>query len=227
MLIEIATGIYLIPARGGNFYLAATESDCIVVDAGMPGRAEMLFGVMGQLGWPLTAISHVLITHADIDHVGSLAAIVAASGATVIAAAPTAEHIQAGTMPKHMPAPIQFVIERFMRYDAVSAAQIDLCATGETLPFLGGLEVIATPGHTADHHAFYAPAADFLFAGDALETRNAVGVPPKMIAWNYETAVRSAKKLLELTPAAIACGHGLPSTSHTAAELTAIASGLG
>jgi glyoxylase-like metal-dependent hydrolase (beta-lactamase superfamily II) len=217
--MEIAPGIYVIDGRGVNIYLVSTAEDCILIDAGTPGREEQVFALLGKLGRPVTDLSHVLITHADLDHVGSLAAIVARSGARVVAGAPTAAHIAAGTFPKHMPAPIQFVMERFMRYAAVSASQIDHCAPGDTLPFLGGMSVIATPGHTADHLSFFSAQAGVLFAGDALETRKELAASRKMIAWDYAAVVRSAINLLEYNPATIACGHGAPSNTHTADDL--------
>jgi glyoxylase-like metal-dependent hydrolase (beta-lactamase superfamily II) len=187
----------------------------VLIDAGMPGVAPLVFETLQQLGRRPRDLTHILLTHADIDHVGSAAAIAAQSGARVVAGAATAAHLQAGTMPKHMPAPIQFVMERLMRYDTVAASQIDICTTGTELPLLGGLAVIPAPGHTADQHAFFSRSRGILFAGDALETRSGVAPSQRRVAADYPTVLRTAHRLLSLQPTLIACGHGphLPSTS--------------
>lgn len=58
-----------------------------------------------------------------------------------------------------------------------------------------------------------------LFAGDALNTRNGrVKLPPRITA-DKTAARQSGIRLLELSPAIIACGHGNPSTKPTADEL--------
>ena len=215
---EIAPGLYWLNARGSNFYLAVDETTCVLIDAGMPGVAPLVFDTLQQLGRRPRDLTHVLLTHADIDHVGSAAAIAAQSGARVVAGANTAVHLQAGTMPKHMPAPIQFVMERLMRYDTIAAPQIDICTTGTELPLLDGLAVIPAPGHTADQLAFFSRTRGILFAGDALETRNGVAPSRQRVAADYPAVLRTAHRLLSLQPTVIACGHGPPAVNIGTAE---------
>jgi glyoxylase-like metal-dependent hydrolase (beta-lactamase superfamily II) len=83
-----------------------------------------------------------------------------------------------------------------------------ILSDGETLPILGGLQVIATPGHTPGHVSFYLPAERILIAGDAIKAKN--GQP---VATTDSTtgdpiqAVVTAKKLTDLNPLVYACGH--------------------
>jgi glyoxylase-like metal-dependent hydrolase (beta-lactamase superfamily II) len=110
-----------------------------------------------------------------------------------------------------MPPPVQFILDHFVRYKAVDRAAIRPLADGDELPVLGGLRALAAPGHTLEQHAFYSPAAGVLFAGDALNTRDGrLQTTPSRITADRTAAERTAVRLLQLSPAVIACGHGAP-----------------
>jgi glyoxylase-like metal-dependent hydrolase (beta-lactamase superfamily II) len=98
-----------------------------------------------------------------------------------------------------------------MRYEAVNPAAIRPMAGGDELPVLGGLRVLAAPGHTPDQHALYSPAAGVLFSGDALNTRGGrLQLTPRRITADWPAAEQTAARLLSLAPRVIACGHGAP-----------------
>lgn len=80
---------------------------------------------------------------------------------------------------------------------------------GDVLPLLGGLQVLATPGHTPGHISFYAPAPGYLFAGDSLRTvggKLRVSSGPNTL--DEAQAQASAQKQLTLKPQVILTGHG-------------------
>ena len=123
-----------------------------------------------------------------------------------------------------MPALVQFFLDRFVRYGKVPAAAIEIFDDGDLLPVMdNGLQVIATPGHTLDHFSFYHAPTGVLFAGDALNTRKGTlqGTPPRITA-DQDAARQSAIRLLELTPAVFACGHGNPLSEHTSGDLMSL-----
>src|SRR6516165_7018557 len=128
---------------GNNTYLlAATGGTAMLIDAGVgaPGHLADLAAAVGARHARLT---HVLVTHAHADHAG---------GAPALAAAhPNAEFL------KH-PWP-----EEDNRYPVAWRALRDgdeLQAAGETLT------VVATPGHSPDHLAFWHEANRTMFTGD-------------------------------------------------------------
>ncbi len=85
---------------------------------------------------------------------------------------------------------------------------------------LGGLEVLATPGHTLDHFSFYSPSTGVLFAGDVIDTRNGrLNRSRKFLTADEEEANRSAIRVIELAPATFACGHGVPLSGHEAGDI--------
>jgi glyoxylase-like metal-dependent hydrolase (beta-lactamase superfamily II) len=145
----------------------------------------------------------------------------------VYTGATTAELLSIGKSPQHMPRLIQFVLDRFMGYPLVPMAAIQVVRDGDILPVLGGLHVLATPGHTLDHHSFFSPTTGVLFAGDALNTRDdRLQSTPKRITADETAARQSALRLLELTPSVIACGHGAPMSNPSSSDLMALTNAL-
>lgn len=192
-----------------NVYLCVEGGEVTMVDAGMPRQTAKILGYLQKLGLSAQSVKRILVTHADIDHVGSLAQLVKATGATVMASAGTAALLSKGLSPDHMPRFVQFLLDRFVRYQSVT--QVQIIQDGDILPYLGGITVLATPGHTPDHHAFYSPRLGVLFAGDALNTRNnQLNLTPDSITADHDDAKRSARRLLDLAPVFVACGHGTP-----------------
>lgn len=213
---EIAPDIFWIDGGGSNFYLCVEPNGLTLIDTGMPKRQHRILQMIAELGRSPQDLKHILITHADLDHAGSLAAIQAETGAQIYAGGETAVHLTNGTIPKHLPRLMEFITQTVMGgVKPVSSAIITPFSDGDTLSILGGVQVLATPGHTFDHHSFFCAATGVLFAGDALNTRNGrlQSTPPRITA-DEEAANRSAIRLLELAPAIIACGHGTPLKNH-------------
>lgn len=220
--MEVLPGIHCIEAGGVNMYLCVAEDGLTLVDAGIPKKEKLVLNKIKQIGRPFTDLHHILITHADLDHAGSLAAIQRATGAKIYAGKETADLLVKGASPRHMPWYAQYVVDHFLKYQAVTVETIHIIHDGDRLPFLGGVQVIASPGHTSDHHSFYCPQPGILFVGDALNTRKGrINLTPKRITADQEAANRSAMVLLTLAPAVLACGHGRPLSGHTSDDLMA------
>ncbi len=218
---QLLPDVYRLDGNSSNFYLCVEPEGLTLIDSGMPNREKLVWEAMAKIGRSPTDLKHILITHADIDHAGSAAAIQAASGATVYAGAETAELLQRGKSPKHMPWFAQFILDHFWGYQAVS--QVTVCQPGQMLPVWGGLQVVAAAGHTLDQVAFYSPGRGILFAGDALNTRqNRLQVTPNGITADIPAARRTALHLLNLSAKIIACGHGNPLFTETQPGVSAL-----
>lgn len=222
-MTEIAPNIHWLETSSSNIYLIVEPPHIVLIDTGMPKQQALVFDLLQQLGHAATDLSHILVTHADVDHAGSLAALQAASGAQVLAGAETARLITRGKSPKHLPLVMQWIADTFVKYAPIDEAAVSVVQDGDTLPFLGGLQVLASPGHTTDHFSFFSPTLGVLFAGDALNTRNGrINLTPSRITADQTAARLSGIRLLQLAPAVIACGHGTPSTKHSSNELMAL-----
>lgn len=213
--MEIQPDIYHIKGKGSNFYLCVEPESLLLIDVGMPGDYHKLFKMIEKLGRKLSDLKHILITHADFDHAGSLAEIVARTGAQVYASRETAVFLQQGISPPRHSRLAQIILASFGRYTPVSADAIQIIADGELLPIHSGIQTMASPGHTTDHFSFYNLAKGVLFAGDAFQIRNGrIQLAPALFTANKVDAAQSAIQLLSLAPATLACGHGTPLSNH-------------
>ncbi len=153
--MEIRHNVHLIQGRASNFYLCIDQDGLTLIDAGMPKEQHLLFDLLDELGYRPQQLVRILITHADIDHAGSLAAIQSASGATVHAGKQTAKFLRLGKSPNHLPRVVQWISNTFIKYQAVSESCLQVLNNGDVLPVLNGLVALATPGHTDEHFSFY------------------------------------------------------------------------
>jgi hydroxyacylglutathione hydrolase len=104
-------------------------------------------------------ISRILITHAHIDHVGAVAALVEEY------ACPVLMHAEAEPMLAQLPAQAMMMGLRFGKVPKVDGHIED----GEVIQ-VGGLELASlyTPGHAPGHLAFYIESEGLVLSGDAL-----------------------------------------------------------
>jgi glyoxylase-like metal-dependent hydrolase (beta-lactamase superfamily II) len=97
----------------------------------------------------------------------------------------------------------------------------DLPENGD-VPGLPGWRWIHTPGHAPGHVAFFEELESRLLGGDACTTmdldsplrmlsqQRKISRPPAPFTFDWDQAHHSVKRLAELRPALIACGHGKP-----------------
>jgi len=124
-----------IPALRDNYiWLVESGDRALVVD---PGDAEPVQRVLARRGLRLEAI---LVTHHHGDHVGGVAALAAAHGATVYGP---------------VNSPYAGIAERVAGGARLRVANLDF-------------DVLAVPGHTLDHIAYWCSAQALLFCGDTL-----------------------------------------------------------
>ncbi len=90
-----------------------------------------------------------------------------------------------------------------------------------------GLQIIATPGHTAGHIAVLDPDGGFLVAGDALTAdANGVAGPNEDFSADIAQAHDSVRKLAELRFADALVGHGEPIEGDADTQVAALAASL-
>jgi len=104
-------------------------------------------------------IEKILITHAHIDHVGAVAALVDED------ACPVYMHAEAEPMLKQLPTQAMMMGLRFGKVPSVDGYIAD-----DAEIEVGGLRLrsLYTPGHAPGHLAFYAGSEGLVLSGDAL-----------------------------------------------------------
>lgn len=71
-----------------------------LVDAGAPGQAEAIVAAMADAGVGMSGLRRIVLTHQDLDHVGSLAALARVTGARVLAHELKAPFIDGTQLPR-------------------------------------------------------------------------------------------------------------------------------
>jgi glyoxylase-like metal-dependent hydrolase (beta-lactamase superfamily II) len=96
------------------------------------------------------------------------------------------------------------------KIDTIKPAKISLTLRGgDVMPWCGGTEIIATPGHMPGHISLYVRAHKTVITGDALVVAHGkLRMSNVQHAIDPKTAKNSAKKLLALDAEKFICYHG-------------------
>jgi glyoxylase-like metal-dependent hydrolase (beta-lactamase superfamily II) len=191
-----------------------------LIDAGYPGQLPEIESALTALGLKLKDVRRIFLTHQDLDHIGSAEAVQAASGAEVYAHAADKPYIEGEKrLVKMDPARWEERLKalpeklrhraRLMMSDPPTVKVLQVLHGGEVLAFHGGVEVIATPGHTPGHVCYFVKALGLLVAGDALRVDNGELAGPSPGATpDLPAAIASLSKLLAYPVQYVLCYHG-------------------
>lgn len=78
---RVVDGVHAVALGGVNVFLVEEPSGLTLVDAGFPGKAQIVLEAVRALGRAPSDVKHIVLTHAHPDHIGSLAALKRATGA--------------------------------------------------------------------------------------------------------------------------------------------------
>ena len=179
-------------------YVLVRGREAAVVDTGTPGSANAIGESLRGAGSSWSAVRHVVLTHHHDDHAGGFPAVMQRAGsATGYAGEADLPRIDG-------PRPMK---------PADDGADIF------------GLQVVATPGHTAGHISLFDPGTGVLVAGDALtNTAGLAGSNPQFTA-DAGQAQESLRKLAALPIRIIYVGHGEPVEDGAADALRRLSQG--
>jgi glyoxylase-like metal-dependent hydrolase (beta-lactamase superfamily II) len=176
----VAEGVYRLGTRWINFYLVEEQGEFTLIDAGYPSYWKHLVAAIDALGTSLGAIRAVILTHHHADHVGTAQRLNSTTGARVLIGAGDA-WIVSGRYPSHANAGFyrQCALRpsglRFLAHSAAAGGAkyhpvkaVETLTDDQTLDLPGRPRVIATPGHTAGHHAVALQDRSVLFSGDTM-----------------------------------------------------------
>lgn len=207
-------------AGGNPFVVHAAllwdENETILVDTGIPGQLDLIRRTLAQESVPFEKLTKIIITHHDLDHIGSLPDLIAAAeGRVEVLAHELAKPYLSGEKPL------------FKRGITVPPSKVDVALQdGDVLPYCGGIQVIFTPGHTPDHISLYHIPSKTLITGDALTSDGGVLMPPSQaFTPDMETALQSVAKLLDFDIETAITYHGGVCTERIKERLAEIASG--
>lgn len=220
-ILEISTSIM---GKTETIYptLLLDDGNIIIVDTGYPGQLQKFQEAMHEVGMPFDKISKIIITHHDIDHIGSLSSILAAlpQPVEVLSHEEEKAYIQGDKQAiklaaleaqlDSLPEQMMPIYEGFKRFYNGNKTDIDkTVADGEILPYCGGITIIHTPGHTPGHICLYHKQSKTLVAGDMLGVEDGILIKTPLFT-NYDNiaAEKSLEKLTQYDIEAIICYHG-------------------
>jgi glyoxylase-like metal-dependent hydrolase (beta-lactamase superfamily II) len=178
-------------------YVLVRGNEAAVVDTGVGGSADAIGQVLDQAGPGWGGVRHVVLTHKHPDHAGSISDVLdEASSAT--------GYIGEADLPE-------------------VDAQLRVLADGDDV---FGLQVLATPGHTAGHLSVFDEATGVLVAGDSLTNEGSLAGSNPQFTEDEAAAAASVRKMATLAPRTILVGHGDPVVDGAAAALDQLASSL-
>ncbi len=230
-MTELAPGIHSLGhGKGGHVhaFLIDEGDQLTLVDTLFEDDARLVLAEIDRLGRRMSDLRRIVITHGHRSHLGGLAALKRAGGATVYAHEWEAD-IVAG---ERRAQPVTLLPKQSLR---LFPFQLGLrlgrpkhapCPVDEVLnegDAVGPLQVLHAAGHTPGHLAFYWPERRFLIAGDAVATW-----PELCAGWhafNLNTTQHHAtlQRMAALDAHIVGVGHGDPLTENAADHVHAVA----
>jgi glyoxylase-like metal-dependent hydrolase (beta-lactamase superfamily II) len=189
-------------------YLVPEDDGLTLIDTGLAGTDRLILARARALGMPIRRIA---LTHAHRDHRGSLDALAAALPGVQVIASEREAPLLVGDTALRDGEPAGTLRGGF---GGTATRPGRLVHDGDAI---GSLRVVAAPGHTPGHVAFFDTRDGTLYAGDAFTTTRGVAtsavVPWRypmagLATWNRGLDLASARLLAGLDPARLAPGHG-------------------
>ena len=203
--MEISKGVEMLHLEfHGNIIhptLLWDQEMAVLIDTGFPGQIEDLRVAMEKVGVSFDKLKVIILTHQDIDHIGSLPEILQEFGSNIKVYAHELDkpYIQ-GDLPLLKDGHIE---------NPPKGKVNDTLIDGQELSYCGGIRVIYTPGHTPGHISLYLKQSKTLIAGDSMYSVNGIigGIHAPTVL-DLKEARLSLKKYLDLDIESVVCYHG-------------------
>jgi glyoxylase-like metal-dependent hydrolase (beta-lactamase superfamily II) len=230
--MKIAPGVYSMSQKEGgrvHAYLLEDGNGLTLIDTLYDDDGKGVLSEISRIGKKPADLKHIILTHAHKSHVGGVAALKKASGATVCSHAWEVDII-AGRRPATRVSPIPrkpLQVYQLQLGLALGLGKHTPCDVERNLKagdHIGPLQVVETPGHTPGSLSFWWADRRALFAGDVITTWPEVTAGWPGLTLDNARNLRSIHDLTDFGNAEILCtGHGEPITHDAAATIRALA----
>ncbi len=202
--MKVAEGIYKVDRVFGNVYVVETGEGLLLVDTGSPGSARKICRFIEGLGHRCEDLHAIVLTHFDLDHVGSAGTLRARTGATV-----AIHELDAPVVAKNQGLGRRMALVKVLYRLLMRPLVADrLLRDGDVV---GGLRVLHIPGHTDGSIALLRDDG-VVFTGDAVLSDKQGGVlpPDPRVAQDLAEATDSMDLVMQRHPHLLLTGHGAP-----------------
>jgi glyoxylase-like metal-dependent hydrolase (beta-lactamase superfamily II) len=224
MLTELLDGVWWYECTGVNAFLVADEDGLTLVDAGTPFDAARVQAAVDAAGFDRADVARILVTHYDLDHVGSIAKL--AIDAPVYVGMGDADLLTGAGRPGLSGLKPALQTGLGVLIPDVSADRVRPVEDGDAI---GGFTAYHTPGHTPGHVVFVHDGRDVGLLGDLVVERDgALQSSPWYLSDDAGRAEESVVALADRAPAfaALGMGHGTPFAANGTENLTTLAESL-
>lgn len=202
------------------------QQDMVLIDTGYPGQFPLIQDQLSDCGFSVQDITRIIITHQDLDHIGSLPAVIqhCKQAPEVFASEIEKPYIEGDTrlvklspeaiaqalasLPETVPPEWRNAFKHTL--ENPPTARVDsILRDGEVLPYGGGIMAIHTPGHTPGHTSLYHIPTKTLIAADALNVIDGrLAGPDPATTSDLALAQLSLQKLTHYDIHNVICYHG-------------------
>jgi glyoxylase-like metal-dependent hydrolase (beta-lactamase superfamily II) len=203
-----------------NVFLIRTGESYTMIDCGVPPDAKKIIETLRTHNIDLPNIKTIVLTHSHFDHIGGVAKVVAATGASVLAHADDIPYIQ-GEKPLPSRSFGQKMINLLMAkmQSLTQNFKVDRAVKdGDLVDESAQMTVVHTPGHTPGSISIHLKRSgkEILFCGDAIfnahpiTRRSGLQLPMKIVSVDMKAVADSVEKIRAMKIDVLCCGHGAP-----------------
>ncbi|MGI5119498.1 MBL fold metallo-hydrolase [Marinactinospora thermotolerans] len=225
-VVQVAEGVHFATGSNTNWVILVEGADLTLIDAGYPGDADAVEASIRSIGHRPEAVRAILVTHAHVDHIGSIPRFLARYDVPVYMDAREVPHARRAYLEQVTPAQILANAWR----PGVLPWAVHAVRTGglthvevpqaRAFPSAGALDLpgrpvpVPTPGHTSGHCAYHLPAVGALVTGDTLVSAHPTSrlrggqCLPAMFNHDGPGTVRALEELEGLAADLLLPGHG-------------------
>lgn len=225
-IVQAAEGVHLVHGSSTNWVIITDGDAVTLIDTGYPGDRGLLLESLAALGHRPESVAAVLVTHAHVDHLGSVEFLGSRHGVPAYlheAEVPHArrEFLHQLSAGRAVAAAWRPGVARWLVHVLRAGALTDVRVSApQPFPAPGPLDLpgrpvpVHTPGHTLGHCAYHLPDHGIVVSGDALVSGHPTArtrgpqLLPVMFDRDRATARESLRTIEKLAGDTLLPGHG-------------------
>jgi len=196
-----------------KIFFIKSNNGYILVDSGIPGQEKRIGDAFSKLGIEPRSVTHIILTHGHLDHVGCLAYARELTGAKVICHRSIADKLTAGEYEEAVPrcvfwkicnGPASWLLRSRLR-PVIPDVLFDEELSLDEFGVLGKL--IHTPGHSPGSCSIILENGEALI-GDLVRENRSGKIDTGLFFDNRDLIIDSLKRVAGLNPSTIFLSHG-------------------